>query len=157
MSRLSLLNSPLVVGFDHLEQMLEQISKASSDGYPPYNIEQRGQNGLRITLAVAGFGRDDLSIEIEDHQLTIRGKQEEDAGRVYLHRGIAGRQFQRTFVLAEGIDVTAASLDCGLLHVDLLRPDVKARVRRIAISDGAQGSGAEAIEVGSESASPEAG
>lgn len=156
MSRLSLLNSPLVVGFDHLEQMLERISKASSDGYPPYNIEQRGLNGLRITLAVAGFGRDDLAIEVENHQLTIRGKQGEDDGRAYLYRGIAARQFQRTFVLAEGIEVTGASMDRGLLHIDLRRPDVTARVRKIAIGDGAEEPDAEAIEVGSDTATPKA-
>ncbi|MDJ0949421.1 MAG: Hsp20 family protein [Alphaproteobacteria bacterium] len=147
MSRLSLLNSPLVLGFDHLEQMLERVSKTSSDGYPPYNIEQRGDTGLRISLAVAGFGRDELSIEIEDHQLVIRGRQKEDASRVYLHRGIAARQFQRTFVLAEGIEVTGASLSNGLLHIDLHRPDIKAKVRRIAISDGSDEHASETIEV----------
>lgn len=156
MSRLSLLNSPLVVGFDHLEQMLERISKASSDGYPPYNIEQRGPNGLRITLAVAGFGRDDLAIEVENHQLTILGKQSEEDGRAYLYRGIAARQFQRTFVLAEGIEVTEASMDRGLLHVDLHRPDVTARVRKIPIGDGAREPGAEAVDVGTGASTPKA-
>lgn len=147
MSRLSLLNSPLVLGFDHLEQMLERISKASSDGYPPYNIEQRGSNGLRITLAVAGFSREDLSVELEDHQLLIRGRQRDDSGRVYLYRGIAARQFQRTFVLAEGIEIKGATLDNGLLHIDLLRPEVKAKVRKIAIAEGDDANVAETIEV----------
>ena len=106
---------------------------ASSDGYPPYNIEQVGENGLRITLAVAGFDRGDLSVQLEDNQLIIRGKQTDDDARVYLHRGIAARQFQRSFVLAEGIAVVGASLDNGLLHVDLQRPEVESRVREIQI------------------------
>ena len=98
--------SPLFLGFDHLEQMLERASKTSSDGYPPYNIEQTGPAGLRITLAVAGFTMDDLQITQEDNQLVIRGRQTDDSqGRVFLHRGIAARQFQRAFVLAEGIEV----------------------------------------------------
>jgi len=97
-------NSPLLLGFDHLERMLDQASRASAEGYPPYNIEQLGENGLRITLAVAGFAMDDLDVTIEDNQLIIRGKQEnEEVDRLYLHRGIAARQFQRAFVLAEGI------------------------------------------------------
>ena len=112
--------SPLFLGFDHLEQMLERASKTSSDGYPPYNIEQTGPSGLRITLAVAGFTMDDLQITQEDNQLVIRGRQNDDSqGRVFLHRGIAARQFQRAFVLAEGIEVKGAWLDNGLLHIDL--------------------------------------
>ena len=126
--------SPMFLGFDHLEQMLERASKASSDGYPPYNIEQVAQNGLRITLAVAGFTMADLQITQEDNQLVIRGRQTDDgADRHFLHRGIAARQFQRAFVLAEGIDVTGAWLDNGLLHIDLARPEPDVRVRHIEI------------------------
>ena len=105
MSRLSLFNSPLLLGFDHFERALDRVSKVSADGYPPYNIEQLGENALRITLAVAGFQLSDLSITIEDNQLVVRGRQTDDTERVYLHRGIAARQFQRSFVLAEGIEV----------------------------------------------------
>ena len=127
--------SPLFLGFDHLEQILERASKNSSDGYPPYNIEQTGPAGLRITLAVAGFTMDDLQITQEDNQLVIRGRQAEDAsGRIFLHRGIAARQFQRAFVLAEGIEVKGAWLDNGLLHLDLVRPQPEVRVKTIAIS-----------------------
>jgi HSP20 family molecular chaperone IbpA len=133
MSRLSLFNSPLLLGFDHFERALDRVSKVSSDGYPPYNIEQLGENELRITLAVAGFTMGDLSITIEDNQLVVRGKQTDDGNRVYLHRGIAARQFQRSFVLAEGIEVRGAWLDNGLLHVDLVRPSVETRVRTIEI------------------------
>ena len=109
MSRLSLFNSPLLLGFDEFERTLDRISKTGAEGYPPYNIEQVAEDSLRITLAVAGFGIDDLDIQIEDNQLTVRGKQTEDDSRVFLHRGIAARQFQRSFVLAEGIEVTGAS------------------------------------------------
>lgn len=127
--------SPLFLGFDHLEQMLERASKTSSDGYPPYNIEQTGPAGLRITLAVAGFSMDDLQITQEDNQLVIRGRQSDDMHeRVFLHRGIAARQFQRAFVLAEGIEVTGAWLDNGLLHIDMARPQPEARVRTIRIT-----------------------
>ena len=127
--------SPLFLGFDHLEQMLERASKTTSDGYPPYNIEQTGPNSLRITLAVAGFTMDDLQITEEDNQLVIRGRQTDDSqGRVFLHRGIAARQFQRAFVMAEGIEVKGAWLDAGLLHVDLARPQPEAKVRTIPIS-----------------------
>jgi HSP20 family molecular chaperone IbpA len=127
--------SPLFLGFDHLEQMLERASKASSDGYPPYNIEQTGPTGLRITLAVAGFTMDDLQITQEDNQLVIRGRQADDSqDRVYLHRGIAARQFQRAFVLAEGIDVKGAWLESGLLHIDLARPQPESRVKTIQIN-----------------------
>jgi HSP20 family molecular chaperone IbpA len=127
--------SPLFLGFDHLEQMIERASKTSSDGYPPYNIEQTGPTGLRITLAVAGFTMDDLQITQEDNQLVIRGRQSEDSQeRVFLHRGIAARQFQRAFVLAEGIDVKGAWLESGLLHIDLARPQPEPRVKTIQIS-----------------------
>jgi HSP20 family molecular chaperone IbpA len=133
MSRLSLFNSPLLLGFEHFERALDRVNKGSGDGYPPYNIEQIGENELRITLAVAGFTMDDLAITIEDNQLVIRGRQTDDTQRVYLHRGIAARQFQRSFVLAEGIEVRAAWLDNGLLHLDLVRPTVEARVRTVPI------------------------
>jgi HSP20 family molecular chaperone IbpA len=129
--------SPMFLGFDHLEQMLERAAKTSSDGYPPYNIEQTGPTGLRISLAVAGFSMDDLQITQEDNQLVIRGRQSDDTqGRTFLHRGIAARQFQRAFVLAEGIEIAGAWLDSGLLHIDLARPQPEIRVKRIEISKG---------------------
>jgi len=136
----SLFGSPLFLGFDHLEQMLDRVAK-NADGYPPYNIEQTGENRLRITLAVAGFSMDDLQITQEDNQLVVRGKQrEEPEGRIFLHRGIAARQFQRAFVLAEGIDVEGAWLDNGLLHIDLKRPQPEVRVKAIHIGTrGTQG------------------
>jgi HSP20 family molecular chaperone IbpA len=133
MSRLTLFNSPLLLGFDHFERALDRVSKAAADGYPPYNVEQTGENALRITLAVAGFTMDDLAIRIEDNQLVVRGKQTDDKERVYLHRGIAARQFQRSFVLAEGIEVAGAWLDNGLLNIDLVRPSPENRVRTIEI------------------------
>ena len=148
MSRLSLFNSPLLLGFDHFERALDRVSKVSSDGYPPYNIEQLSDNALRITLAVAGFQMGDLSITVEDNQLVIRGKQTDDTQRVYLHRGIAARQFQRSFVLAEGIEVSGACLDNGLLHIDLVRPAVESRVRTIEIKSGSEDA-AKRVAVGS--------
>ena len=139
--------SPLFLGFDHLEQMIERASKNSSDGYPPYNIEQTGPAGLRITLAVAGFTMDDLQITQEDNQLVIRGRQQDDSqGRVFIHRGIAARQFQRAFVLAEGIEVKGAWLDNGLLHIDLIRPQPEVRVRSIPISKPATNGKARVVE-----------
>ncbi|MBX6367163.1 MAG: Hsp20 family protein [Rhodospirillales bacterium] len=133
MTRLSPFNSPLFLGFDHFERTLDRISKAAADGYPPYNVEQLGENRLRITLAVAGFTMDDLSVRVEDNQLVVRGKQVEEKERVFLHRGIAARQFQRSFVLAEGIEVKGAWLDNGLLHIDLERPVPETRVRVVEI------------------------
>jgi HSP20 family molecular chaperone IbpA len=133
MSRLTLFNSPLLLGFEHFERALDRVSKISTDGYPPYNIEQLGDDSLRITLAVAGFTMDDLTLTLEDNQLVVRGKQADDGSRVYLHRGIAARQFQRSFVLAEGIEVRGAWLDNGLLNIDLVRPASEARVRTIEI------------------------
>jgi HSP20 family molecular chaperone IbpA len=133
LSRIGVFNSPLLLGFDHFERMLDRVSKAQADGYPPYNVEQTGDNSLRLTLAVAGFGRDDLAVQIEDNQLVVRGKQKDEGERVYLHRGIAARQFQRAFVLAEGIEVTGAALDNGLLHIDLTRRVPESRVRVIDI------------------------
>jgi len=133
LSRLSLFNSPLLLGFDHFERALDRVAKTTGDGYPPYNVEQVSENALRITLAVAGFTMADLSVQIEDNQLVIRGKQEEEKDRVYLHRGIAARQFQRSFVLADGIEVSGARLENGLLHVDLERRAVESRVKRVEI------------------------
>ena len=134
MTRLSLFNSPLLLGFDHFERTLDRIAKAGAEGYPPYNIEQIGEDQLRITLAVAGFGLDDLEIQIEDNQLTIKGRQKDDPDRIYLYRGIAARQFQRSFVLAEAIVVNSATLDNGLLSVDLQRPKAVSQVRTVPIS-----------------------
>jgi len=133
MARLSVFNSPLLLGFDHFERALDRVSKISSDGYPPYNIEQLGDNALRITLAVAGFTMGDLGITVEDNQLVVRGKQVDEAERVYLHRGIAARQFQRAFLLADGIEVKSAELAQGLLSVDLVRPQPERIVRKIKI------------------------
>ena len=134
MSRSPVFGSPLFLGFDHLEQMLDRVQK-SSDGYPPYNIEQIAVDRLRITLAVAGFAMDDLQITQEDNQLVIRGRQKDDSeGRIFLHRGIAARQFQRAFVIAEGIEIEGAWLDNGLLHVELRRPQPEVRVRTIQIN-----------------------
>jgi len=144
MSRVTLFNSPLLLGFDQLERTLDQVSKAAADGYPPYNVEQAGESALRITLAVAGFTMDDLSVQIEGNRLVIRGKQQDDKDRVYLHRGIAARQFQRSFMLAEGIEVKGAWLDHGLLHIDLVRREAEERVRKVAIRatrNGAIGNG----------------
>jgi HSP20 family molecular chaperone IbpA len=137
MSRVSLFNSPLLLGFDHFERALDRVSKVSADGYPPYNVEQVGENALRITLAVAGFKMSDLSITVEDNQLVVHGRQTDDTQRLYLHRGIAARQFQRSFVLAEGIEVSGALLDNGLLHIDLVRPEAESRVRNVEIKSSA--------------------
>jgi HSP20 family molecular chaperone IbpA len=139
-TRLSLFNHPLLLGFDQFERTLDRVSKAAADGYPPYNVEQTGENKLRITLAVAGFTMNDLAVQIEDNQLVVRGRQADDKERIYLHRGIAARQFQRSFVLAEGIEVAGAWLDNGLLHIDLVRPEQESRVRVVEIksNDGAK-------------------
>ena len=142
MTRVSLFSSPLLLGFDHFEQVLDRISKRSPEGYPPYNIEEVGGNCLRITLAVAGFALDHLNIVVEDNQLIIRGRQvTENEGTIFLHRGIAARQFERAFVLAEGIEVAGASLDKGLLHIDLNLPMPENRSRSIEISMGAPDGG----------------
>lgn len=134
MSRLSGFNSPLLLGFDHFERILDQASKASAEGYPPYNIEQLGDNELRITIAVAGFSMNDLNVTTEDNQLVVRGRHAEDEReRVYLHRGIAARQFQRSFVLAEGIEIQGATMDNGLLHIDLIRHVPEPEIRNIKI------------------------
>jgi HSP20 family molecular chaperone IbpA len=137
MSRLPSLSSPFLLGFDEIERVLDRVSKAA-DGYPPYNIERiLRENGrperLRITLAVAGFTRDQLDVTVEESQLVIRGRQQDDKARLFLHRGIAARQFQRTFVLADGIDVLGADLKNGLLSIDLARPEPERVVRTISI------------------------
>ena len=132
-SRVSLFDHPFFLGFDHIEREFERLKK-TTDGYPPYNVEQLGENALRISLAVAGFTMHDLDIEVENNQLTIRGKQKDDAQRVYLHRGIAARQFQRSFILAEGIEVNGATLDNGLLHIDMRRVVPESATRKIAIA-----------------------
>lgn len=142
MTRSAMFNSPFLLGFEHLERLLERTAKSAGDGYPPYNIEQAGPDRLCITLAVAGFAPEDLSVTVEDKQLVIRGKQGEATGREFLHRGIAARQFQRSFVLADGIEVTGAELENGLLSVELSRPLAEPVVRKIAIKPKANGSGA---------------
>jgi len=124
------------LGFEHLERLLERTAKSAGDGYPPYNIEQSGDDSLRITLAVAGFTREELNVTVEDRQLVIRGKQGESADRNFLHRGIAARQFQRAFVLAEGIEVAGAVLENGLLTIELSRPKADTIVRTIDIRTG---------------------
>lgn len=122
MTKLTLGSHPFLLGFDQLERLVERTAKSGTDGYPPFNIEQRSENAFRITLAVAGFAEDDISITVEDRQLVVRGRRaEEDPKRVFLHRGIAARQFQRSFVLAEGVEVAGAAMENGLLHLDLER------------------------------------
>ena len=138
MSRMSLFSSPLLLGFDELERVLDRASKASGDGYPPYNIERLPRTEseperLRITLAVAGFDRDELDILVEENQLLVRGRQRDDGERAYLHRGIAARQFSRTFILADGMEVKGARLANGLLEIGLERPEPKRQARRIEI------------------------
>lgn len=138
MSKLTLATHPFLLGFDELERLVERTVKSGNEGYPPYNIEQTSENGFRITLALAGFAEEDLSIQLEDKQLVIRGKQAEDdgEGRVFLHRGIAARQFQRSFVLADGVEVLGATMENGLLHVDLSRAVPDSVVKTIHIKTG---------------------
>lgn len=136
MSKLTLGTHPFLLGFDQLERLVERTAK-TENGYPPYNIEQSSDHAFRITLAVAGFADEDLSITVEDRQLMVRGKQSEDAeDRVFLHRGIASRQFQRTFLLAEGVEVSGAQLANGLLHIDLSRSVPEKIVQTIDINRG---------------------
>jgi HSP20 family molecular chaperone IbpA len=139
MSRLSMLNSPFLLGFDEIERALDRVSRSASDGYPPYNIERLPKTEaeperLRITLAVAGFTCDQLDVSLEENQLVIRGKQTDDRERHFLHRGIAARQFQRAFLLAEGMQVLGADLKNGLLSVDLARPEPERIIKKIEIS-----------------------
>ena len=141
--RLTLFDSPMFLGFDHFEETLNRVRKTSSDGYPPYNIEQIGDTALQISLAVAGFCMDDLDVEVDQSQLTVRGRQADDEeDRIFLHRGIAARQFQRSFVLAEGIEVRGAHLDNGLLHIALERVVPESSARKIEIKDPQKDSGA---------------
>ncbi|KUJ79621.1 Hsp20 family protein [Ruegeria profundi] len=137
MSKLTLGSYPHLLGFEQLERLLERSAKAGNEGYPPYNIEQTSDFSYRITLAVAGFAEEDLSITIEDRQLVIRGRQRDDSeGRIFLHRGIAARQFQRMFVLADGVEVGEAIIENGLLHVDLSRAVPETVVQKINIRKG---------------------
>lgn len=137
MTKLTLASYPHLLGFEQLERLLERTAKSGNDGYPPFNIEQTSDHSYRITLAVAGFGEDDLSITVEDRQLVIRGRQHDDTeGRVFLHRGIAARQFQRMFVLADGVEVGEAIMENGLLHVDLTRATPETVVQTINIRKG---------------------
>lgn len=139
MTKMTLASYPHMLGFEQLERLLERTAK-SSDGYPPFNIEQTSECSYRITLAVAGFADEDLSITVEDRQLVIRGRQSEDVGdRIFLHRGIAARQFQRSFVLADGVDVGVAELENGLLHVDLSRAKPETVVQTIEIRTAGKG------------------
>ena len=144
MTRISLLSSPLLLGFEEMERLIDRVGKAGGDGYPPYNIERlaspdgnAGTEILRITLAIAGFTRDQVEITVEDKQLTIRGRQQDDKSRQYNHRGIAARQFSRTFVLADGIEVQSADLSDGLLSIDLVRREPERLVRKIEIGKSA--------------------
>jgi len=141
MSRNSYFNSPFLLGFEHLERLLERTARSAGDGYPPYNIEEKGPDRLRITLAVAGFDREELSVTVEENQLVIRGRQSEVADKTFLHRGIAARQFQRAFVIAEGIEVIGAELENGLLAIDIARPKAEAVVKTIEIKSNSNGSG----------------
>lgn len=139
MTRPTGFSSPLLLGFDDIERALERVSRGASDGYPPYNIERIAASDgelprIRIVLAVAGFSRDEIDISVDDSELTIVGKQADDSDRDYLHRGIAARQFKRTFVLADGMDVVGADLKDGLLAIDLVRPEPDRKVRKIEIS-----------------------
>jgi HSP20 family molecular chaperone IbpA len=138
MSRISVFSSPLLLGFDDVERLLERAVKTSGEGYPPYNIERLPTDGteiLRITIAVAGFARDDLEITIEDNQLNIKGRTRDEGPKDFLHRGIAGRQFHRAFVLADGMDVIDATLVNGLLVINLKRPEPTSVIRRIEIKE----------------------
>jgi HSP20 family molecular chaperone IbpA len=140
MNRTILFDSPFLLGFDHTRSLIERAAKAASEGYPPYNVEECGEGRLRITLAVAGFAADQLSVSLEDNQLVVTGRGDKDrvaAERAFLHRGIAARNFVRSFVLADGMDVEGASLEHGLLHIDVLRPEPARLVREIPIRTGA--------------------
>jgi HSP20 family molecular chaperone IbpA len=139
MTKVTFASHPYMLGFEQLDRLVERSAKSAAEGYPPYNIEQLCENSYRITLAVAGFAEDDLAITLENNQLVIRGRQgEEPDGRVYLHRGIAARQFQRSFVLADGVEVSGAALENGLLHIDLRRAAPETVVRTITITKPAR-------------------
>lgn len=135
MTKLTFTAHPFLLGFEQLERLVERTAKTGNEGYPPFNIEQIGDAAYRITLAVAGFQDPDLSITVEDRQLVIRGRQADDIdGRIFLHRGIAARQFQRSFVLADGVDVAGATMENGLLHIDLRREQPETIVQTIRIT-----------------------
>jgi HSP20 family molecular chaperone IbpA len=135
MTKVTFASHPYLLGFEQLDRLVERTAKSGNDGYPPYNIEQRSDCAYRITLAVAGFAEADLAITVENNQLVVRGRQaEEGDGRVFLHRGIAARQFQRSFVLADGVEVTGALLENGLLHIDLAKAEPETIVRTIQIN-----------------------
>ena len=151
MNRMSIFNSPFLLGFDQFERTIDRISKLSSDSYPPYNIEQISQNSLRITVAVAGFKKNELDVSLEGNQLQIRGnKKDEEMERIFIHRGIATRQFQRNFVLADGIEVKEASMDDGLLFVDLTQPINNDQSVKIEIKDSKKQKKANLISLGNE-------
>lgn len=143
MNRNSPFGSPFLLGFDHLEQLIERTAKSAGDSYPPCNIETLASGRLRITLAVAGFSRDELSVTLEDRQLIVHGRRSESGDRTFMYRGIAARPFQRVFVLAEGIEVTGATLEHGMLYIELVRPKLESVVRKIDIRSDADGMGAE--------------
>jgi HSP20 family molecular chaperone IbpA len=138
MNRHVTFGSPYLLGFEHLERLLERTARTAGDGYPPYNIEALDDGGIRISIAVAGFAQDELSVTEEDRQLVVRGKQAEADGKTFLHRGIAARQFLRSFVLADGIEVSSAALQNGLLKIDLVRKAIQPQVRTVEIKTGAQ-------------------
>ena len=151
MNRMSIFNSPFLLGFDQFERTIDRISKLSSDTYPPYNIEQISQNSLRITVAVAGFKKNELDVSLEGNQLQIRGnKKEDERERIFIHRGIATRQFQRNFVLADGIEVKEASMDDGLLFVDLTQPINNDQSVKIEIKDTKKKKKTNLISLGNE-------
>lgn len=138
MNRTILFDSPFLLGFEHTRDLIERAAKAASESYPPYNVEQADNGGVRITLAVAGFSPDQLQVTVEGGQLVVAGKRDSadgrtEAERAFLHRGIAARGFVRTFILADGMDVTAATLEHGLLHIDLARPEPERLIKRIPI------------------------
>ena len=151
MNRMSIFNSPFLLGFDQFERTIDRISKLSSDSYPPYNIEQISQNSLRITVAVAGFKKNELDVSLEGNQLQIRGnKKEDERERIFIHRGIATRQFQRNFVLADGIEVKEASMDDGLLFIDLTQPINNDQSVKIEIKDTKKKKKTNLISLGNE-------
>lgn len=143
MNRHSAFGSPFLLGFDHLEQLIERTAKSAGESYPPCNIETLAADRLRITLAVAGFRRDELSVTLEDRQLIVRGRQSENGERTFMYRGIAARAFERAFVLAEGIEVTGAALQHGMLFIELARPKLESVVRKIDIRCNTDGKGGE--------------
>ena len=137
MTRAVYFDSPFLLGFEQLQAGIDRAAKAATDAYPPYNVEDRGDQGIRISLAVAGFSAEQLDVQVENRQLTVAGRKDEAGkageGRAYLHRGIAARSFTRSFVLAEGLEVTGASLEHGVLHIDLTRPKPEETVRKIPV------------------------